>query len=84
MKPKMNVNIGCVMSLKWSHERQKVVKLFFIIEYPQVGRHLTTTCHLLICPPRTQNIKRVISRWVALLIMEDDGCTLTFANVTKG
>ena len=28
-------------------------------------------------------IKRVITRWIGLLIIEDDGCSLAFAKVTN-
>ena len=38
--------------------------------------------HLELPTSRTK-IKRVIARWIALLIMEDGWCSLTFAKVTK-
>ena len=64
-----------------------------IIEFPQiqVGRHLTTTCRLLICPnccpsnlpTLPTNVKHVVAQWIAILIMEDGGCSLIFAQVTN-
>ena len=35
-------------------------------------------------PTSFTKIEHVIAWWIQLLIMEDDGCTLTFAKVTKG
>ena len=35
-------------------------------------------------PASGTKIKHVIARWIALLIVEDGGCSLTFMKVTKG
>ena len=34
-------------------------------------------------PTSGTKIKRVIAWWIALLVMEDGGCSLTFAQVTN-
>ncbi len=56
MKTKLNVNIGCVISLKWSLVIQNVAELAFHYRIPtiKVSQHLVAICDLLISPPRSQ------------------------------
>jgi hypothetical protein len=84
IKIKFNINIGCVMSLKWSHVRYNVAKLLFIIECPQY-KLVCFYNHMLPpnLPTSRTKIKHVIALWRALLIMEDVGCSLTFVKVTN-
>jgi len=49
----------------------------------QVGRHLTATCRLLICPTSSTKIKHVVARRISIFIMEDDGYSSTSEKVTN-
>jgi hypothetical protein len=78
MNAKFIVNIECAMSLKWSQD--KMLAFHYRIPIIQVGRQPTTTCHLLIWPPHHIKMKNVIARWIALIIMEDGGCSTKVTN----
>jgi hypothetical protein len=87
MKTKLNPNIGCVMSLKWSQVGLYVAKLTF---HSQITSWSTPHNHMpppklskLLPPYLSTKIKRVIFPLVELLIMEEDGCSLIFSKVSN-
>ena len=83
MKTKFDANI-------WLYRASKVVTskieccqsdFYYRIPTIQVGRYLTTTCHFLIYPSYPFLIKRVITGWITLLVMEDGEFSLIFVQV---
>ena len=79
MKTKFHTNVGCDVSLKWSRVILNVVGLAFHYRIPHYKLVMLSPNVL----TSSTKFERVIVRWIALLIMEDGGCSLTFVNTTN-
>ena len=85
MRTKFDANIGCDMSLKWSHVRQNVAELVFSIWNTHKTSWSAPHNHMLSPNLATlgTRIKHVITRWIAFLNMNDGGCSLIYVKVTN-